>query len=171
MRANCKAPATVFVISLIAAAIAAGPARAQDLEADNRTRQPKKIAVTSDNSHTRGDRFRVYRGDRYYETNGWGAETLRMAITEGYRQGSAQGRSDSEDQKRSNWAASDIYKRAEYGYQQGVDRGEYKYYFRQGFQRGYLDGYSGRCDYGYAVGGKLQVMVSVVNKLMTVVAW
>ena len=45
---------------------------------------------------------------------------------------------------RNNWA----YRDANYGYTgMYVDQPQYNYYFRQGFQRGYEDGYYSRSQY------------------------
>ena len=44
---------------------------------------------------------------------------------------------------------SNAYEDANYGYTgMYVDQGDYNYYFRQGFQRGYQDGYNARLQYG-----------------------
>jgi len=39
-----------------------------------------------------------------------------------------------------------------------VDVTEYQYYFREGFRRGYEDGYYGRSQYGSYSGGKFAIL-------------
>jgi hypothetical protein len=46
----------------------------------------------------------------------------------------------------------------------GLD--EYSYYFRQGFQRGYEDGYYGREQYGTYSNGKYSILGSVIGSIL-----
>ena len=125
----------------------------------------------SDVSYDSTFRFCVYREGNSYKTDGRGAALLRAAVTEGYRRGYAGGRADSTGGERSNWSRSDEYGDGTNGYEPYVKRGQYKYYFRRGFELGYHDGYKGHSDYGYIDGGKLHLMVAVINRLMTVVRY
>ena len=121
-----------------------------------------------------GDRYRVYRGGRYYNTDNRGAEMLRSAVNEGYRQGFAAGRSGRDNRRNSGWANSSVYRAGNYGYSSHVDRGQYQYYFRQGFQRGYQDGsnsrfdddHNGQFDYGYRENGSLNILGTVLNQVL-----
>lgn len=161
-----------FGFGVLAAAGFSGIMFAQVPAETDRPVVAQQVKATRDaRPFDRSDRFRVYRGDRYYETDGQGADLLRQAISEGYRRGYAEGGLDRESSKKNGWEGSSVYKSGSSGYQTHVDRGEYRYYFRQGFLRGYQDGYANRSDYGYQTDGKLEVMVSVVNKLLTVAAY
>ena len=42
---------------------------------------------------------------------------------------------------------------------------DYSYYFRQGFQRGYEDGYYGRYQYGNYSSGKYQILGAVLQTI------
>lgn len=167
---NVKGCVLTLTIGLAGIAGVPGLVLAQGTEAANiihdrkADRDERKTA-----DYDRGDRFRVYRGDHYFVTNGRGADLLRHAITEGYRQGHAEGTVANQAGERLDWTRSDVYKNGSYGYQDLVDRGQYKYYFREGFELGFQDGYNRRSDYGFNDRGKLKVMVSVVNDLLTVV--
>ena len=92
----------------------------------------------------RDNRYRVYRNGSYYNTDYRGAELLKQAVNEGYRQGFRAGRSDLDGRRRSSYSNSNIYQSGTYGYQSYVNQGQYQYYFRQGFQRGYQDGANSR---------------------------
>ena len=59
---------------------------------------------------------------------------------------------------------SDGYQDATYGYDgYYVDLGEYQYYFREGFRRGYEDGYHGRYQYGQYSNGKYSILEQILG--------
>lgn len=94
--------------------------------------------------------YRYSYGGHYYETNRYGADLMRQAVNYGYREGLRTGRADQEDGWRNDYRSSYAYEDASYGYGgYYLDEGAYNHYFRQGFQRGYDDGYYGRSQYGY----------------------
>jgi flagellar biosynthesis/type III secretory pathway protein FliH len=121
-------------------------------------------------------RYRIYRNGSYYNTDNRGADMLRQAINEGYRQGFAAGRSDYSGRRRSSWSNNNMYRTGTYGYSSGVDRNQYQYYFQQGFQRGYQDGsnsryqdgYNGDYQYGYSNGGTLNVLATILNQILNI---
>ena len=47
-----------------------------------------------------------------------------------------------------------------------VDQGEYNYYFREGFRRGYEDGYYKRTKYGRYANGKYTVLSIVLGGIL-----
>jgi hypothetical protein len=47
-----------------------------------------------------------------------------------------------------------------------VDLAEYQYYFREGFRRGYEDGYYGRYQYGSYSGGKYQILGNILGLIL-----
>jgi hypothetical protein len=102
-----------------------------------------------------------------YETNEYGATVLRLAVNDGYQEGFGAGRADQQDR----WAFS--YQNS-YGYQDGnygyggfyIDRPAYNYYFREGFRRGYEDGYYGRSQYGVYATGKYAVLGAVLTSIL-----
>jgi len=140
------------------------------------TRQNRGYTTTNVIVSTNSDRYRVYRNGSYYNTDNRGADMLRQAVNEGYRQGFAAGRSDRDNRRRSNWSNSNVYRDGSMGYGSGVDRSQYQYYFQQGFQRGYQDGsnsryqtdYNGNYDYGYNNNGVLNVIGSVLNGILNI---
>ena len=94
--------------------------------------------------------YRYSYGGRWYETNRYGGDLLRQAVNYGYREGLNAGRADRSDGWRSDYRNSYAYEDANYGYNgYYIDQSQYNYYFRQGFQRGYEDGYYGRNRYGH----------------------
>ena len=79
---------------------------------------------------------------------------LRQAVNYGYEEGFAAGQADRQDRWAFNYQDSYAYQDGNYGYGGFyVERDDYNYYFREGFRRGYEDGYYGRYRYGvYATG-------------------
>jgi hypothetical protein len=47
-----------------------------------------------------------------------------------------------------------------------VSRADYAYYFRQGFQRGYDDGYFGRMQYGRYVNNDVVIAQAVIATIL-----
>ena len=93
--------------------------------------------------------YRYNRGGIFYETNQYGANLLRQAVNYGYAEGFHAGQADRMDGWRSSYQDSFAYQDANYGYNgYYVDQGAYNYYFREGFRRGYDDGFFGRYQYG-----------------------
>ena len=126
---------------------------------------------------TPAGRYRVNRDGRWYNTDNRGADTLRQAINEGYRQGFTAGRSDYRGNRRASWTNSNVYRTGTYGYQNGVDRRQYQYYFLQGFERGYQDGsnsryqqdgYTGDFQYGTYDNGTPSILGTILNQILNI---
>lgn len=119
-------------------------------------------------------RYRAYRSGRWYNTDHRGADLLRQAVNEGYRQGFNAGRADRSGSRIRSWSNSNVYRSGTAGYQNGVDRGQYQYYFRQGFQRGYQDGsnsqyredYYGDYQYGTFNNGSPNILGTILNQIL-----
>jgi hypothetical protein len=110
-------------------------------------------------------RYHVSNEDR--ETNQFGADLLRQAVNDGYRQGYRAGAADRQDGWRPNYANSPAYREATYGYSgRYVDQADYSYYYRQGFQRGYDDGYSRRFQYGSNSNGTYSILGNVLSGIL-----
>ena len=114
------------------------------------------------------NRYRVYRNGSWYNTDNRGAELLRQAVNEGYRQGFTAGRNDRNRRVGLNWGNSTIYRSGTYGYQSYVDRSQYQYYFQQGFQRGYQDGYNSRYQYGTNNNGVVNILGTILGSILNV---
>ena len=122
-------------------------------------------------------RYRIYRNGSYYNTDNNGADMLRRAVNEGYRQGFAAARTDRSGGRNISWTNNNVYRTGTYGYSSGVDRSQYQYYFQQGFQRGYQDGSNSRFqdgytgttyEYGYNDGGTLNVIGTILNEVLNI---
>lgn len=139
----------------------------------------------------RNNRYRVYRNGSYYNTDQRGADLLRQAVNEGYRQGFRAGRSDLDGRRRISYLNSNVYQSGTYGYQSHVNQSQYQYYFRQGFQRGYQDGansryrdnnnygqynegynqnndYNQQYQYGSSNGGVLSILGSILGQILNI---
>jgi len=113
--------------------------------------------------------YRYYRGGQYYETNQYGADLLRRAVSNGYEEGYRAGQADREDGWRFDYQSSDAFADASYGYDgYYVNLGEYQYYFREGFSRGYEDGYNSRFQYGAYSNGGASIQGDVLNLILDI---
>jgi hypothetical protein len=98
------------------------------------------------------------------ETNQYGADLLRQAVNDGYQEGVRFGQADRQDGLSPNFQNNYAYQDANYGYVGNyVDQSDYNYYFRQGFQRGYTDGYYSRSQYG---NGSSSILASLLTTIL-----
>ena len=92
---------------------------------------------------------------------------LQQAVRDGYEQGYYAGRADRSDNWNFDYQNSDAYEFGGYGYNAGyVDYDSYNYYFREGFQRGYEDGYYGRNQYGRYSSGKAAILSNILGTIL-----
>jgi len=111
--------------------------------------------------------YRYFRGGRYYETNQYGAKLLRQAVRYGYREGFRAGEADRQDRWASSYRDSYAYQDANYGYNgYYVERDDYNHYFREGFRRGYEDGYGSRYQYGSYSDGKNSILSNILVAIL-----
>ena len=111
--------------------------------------------------------YRYSRGGSYYETNQYGAQMLQRAVNDGYQEGFSAGQADRQD----GWGFSPNdaigYEDGSYGYDgYYVDLSEYQYYFREGFRRGYEDGYYSQSRYGRYSSGKAQILGAILGQIL-----
>jgi hypothetical protein len=112
--------------------------------------------------------YRYSRSGRYYQTNQYGVDMLRQAVNYGYGEGIRAGQADREDRARFSYKESYAYQDATYGYNgYHVDLNEYRYYFREGFNRGYQDGYYGRSQYGGNSNGVFSLVGNVLQQIFS----
>jgi hypothetical protein len=101
------------------------------------------------------------------ETNQYGADVLRQAVNYGYEEGVRFGQADRQDGLPADYRNSFAYQDANYGYSgYYVDQADYNYYFRQGFQRGYSDGYYSRSQYGTALNGSPSILATLLSSIL-----
>jgi flagellar biosynthesis/type III secretory pathway protein FliH len=111
--------------------------------------------------------YRYSRGGSYYETNQYGAQQLRQAINYGYEEGYRAGQADREDGWQPNYQDSYAYQDSTYGYDgYYVNVNEYQYYFREGFRRGYEDGYYSRSQYGRRSNGVYSILGTILSQIL-----
>jgi hypothetical protein len=111
--------------------------------------------------------YRYNRGGTYYQTNQYGAEVLKRAVDYGYQQGVRFGQADRNDRVPSNYQSSYAYQDANYGYDgQYVSQSDYNYYFREGFRRGYEDGYGSRSQYGSINNGSGSILGNILSGIL-----
>ena len=92
---------------------------------------------------------------------------LKQAVNYGYQQGLQAGQADRQDHWAANYQNSLAYQDANYGYTGNyVNQSDYNYYFRQGFRRGYDDGYYSRSQYGTSSNGSQSILSSLLSNIL-----
>ena len=115
--------------------------------------------------------YRYHRAGRYYETSQYGADLLRQAVRSGYQEGYRAGRADRDDRRPADYRDNFAYQDANYGYSGlYVPQGDYNFYFREGFTRGYQDGYYGRHQYGMLSAGAPAILAGVLAGIVALTA-
>jgi hypothetical protein len=113
--------------------------------------------------------YRYSRSGKSYQANQYGVDLLRQAVNYGYEEGARAGQADREDRARFSYKDSYAYQDATYGYNgYYVDLSEYRYYFREGFNRGYQDGYYGRSEYGRSSNGSFSLLGNILQQIFNV---
>lgn len=111
--------------------------------------------------------YRYDRGGTFYETNQYGADVLRQAVNNGYEQGFRAGQAARQDQWTTGYQDSYAYQDANYGYDGYYgDQDSYNYYFRQGFAKGYDDGFNSRSQFGNVSNGKYNMLGTVLQGIL-----
>ena len=111
--------------------------------------------------------YRYRRGGHNYETNQDGADLLRQGANFGYQEGFRAGDADRRDRWPANARESYAYRDATYGFNgYYVDRADYAYYFREGFRRGYEDGYGSRYRFGCQTNGTYVLTDAVLTQVL-----
>ncbi len=111
--------------------------------------------------------FRYTVGSTDRETNRYGADVMRQAVNNGYQQGWKAGRADRSDHWPSNYQKSYGYEDANYGFSGTyLPQSDYNYYFREGFQRGYEDGYAKHPQYGAVVNGSPSILGNILSGIL-----
>ena len=110
-------------------------------------------------------RYRV--GNTIRETNEYGADLLEQAVNDGYDQGVHVGRADRLDGRVSSYRSTFAYQDANYGYEGlYISQNDYNYYFREGFRRGYTDGYGSTSHFGSFNNGSGFILPSVLSGIL-----
>lgn len=113
--------------------------------------------------------YRYWRGGQDYMVTRYAADLLQQAVRYGYDQGVRAGEADRVDGWRADYRDNFAYQDASYGYNgYYVAPDDYAYYFRQGFARGYQDGYGsdyryGRFDNG---NGNYDILSSILQAIL-----
>jgi len=111
--------------------------------------------------------YRYNYGGAYRQTNQYGVDVLRQAVNYGYQEGVRFGQADRQDGWAANYQNSAAYRDANYGYDGNyIDQSEYNYYFRQGFQRGYADGYNSQSQYGSSLNGTSSILATLLTSIL-----
>lgn len=97
---------------------------------------------------------------------------LQDAVRNGYEEGYYAGRADRQDGWGYNPNGSYGYQDATFGYDNYyVDMDEYSYYFREGFRRGYQDGYYSRSQYGNYSNGRYSILGNILGAILNIASF
>ena len=111
--------------------------------------------------------YRYNVGGTSRQTNQYGADVLKQSVNYGYQEGVQAGQADRQDNYPANYQNSIAYRDANYGYDGNyVSQSDYNYYFRQGFRRGYTDGYNSRSQYGTYNNGTGSILSSLLSSIL-----
>jgi hypothetical protein len=106
---------------------------------------------------------------RWYDTNAYGADTLRDAANNGYEEGFRSGEADREDGwNRGGYRDSFAYQDADQ--REGartLDPSQRAHFYREGVHRGYDDGFNDRRRYGRTDDGHYLLLAGVLAGLLT----
>jgi hypothetical protein len=127
-----------------------------------RLRNMRNRTANADNN-----RYRVNRNGAFYQTDERGVEMLKQAVNSGYQEGYRSGRNDRNNRRASGYNNSAIYRKGNYGYRNYVDAGQYQYYFKQGFERGYTDGFNSRYENGRNENGAINILGNILENILT----
>ena len=117
--------------------------------------------------YVRPAHYRYFYGGTWYTTSNYGADVLRQAVDWGYREGVRAGRADRNDGWAPDYRDAVAWRDGGFGYGgRYVGRADYAYYFRQGFQRGYDDGYFGRMQYGRYRNNDIVIAEAVIATIL-----
>lgn len=146
-------------------------ARAQEQYAANLRQQQERLRDSRDYSRdpyvNTPHSYRYMVGGTARQTNQYGAQVLRQAVNSGYEQGFRTGEADRQDGRRASYQSSFGYRDANYGYGGNyIDQSDYNYYFRQGFRRGYDDGYRQQSQYGTNTNGTATILGTLLNSIL-----
>lgn len=90
------------------------------------------------------DRDRLGRNEDGYGNFGGSAHLRQTALNAGFNEGVKQGRKDRRSRKGNDYQRNSTYQKATKDYSSGLgDRDVYQRYFREAYEHGYADGYSG----------------------------
>jgi hypothetical protein len=113
--------------------------------------------------------YRYSHGGRTYDTSQSGVDLVRLAVESGYQEGWRVGLADRDDRWHADYESSFVYQDASYGYSGFyIDREDYRDYFREGFRRGYDDGFYARSTYGRASNGRATLFDAVLGAIVIV---
>lgn len=112
--------------------------------------------------------YRIYRNGGYYVTDYNGISMLQQGVNYGYQEGVQAGLADRQSGRYYDFQDAAAFQSGLYGYNAGyVDSSQYGYYFREGFRRGYDDGYYGRYQYGTYSNGTFSILSSILAQVLS----
>ena len=132
----------------------------------NRIREDRELLGTARYYDRYVNDYRFWWISTYYYTSHYGVVMIEEAIRRGYEEGYLAGRADKLDGWGYNPYSSFAYMDAFYGYNSYfIPMDVYSYYFREGFIRGYEDGYYERWNNGRYMNGIFEIHYPVLRSI------
>jgi len=117
----------------------------------------------------RRDAYRYRINGRYWNTNQHGVNLIRDAANRGYAEGVRAGQMARRDGWRYNYRGARGWRDGGHGYNVSYfNRDHYQHYYREGFQRGYEDGYYSRSRYGRNDNGQYFMIAAILAAVLGV---
>ncbi len=141
-----------------------------NLEAQRRALQTQRNYATEP-YFTTAPAYRYHYGSVVRETNQYGADVLRQAVNNGYPAGLPGGRADraGSSSVKLPWGLWLPGRQSSATAGRYVDQSDYNYYFREGFRRGYEDGFAQTPRYGQYTNGNAVILGNVLTSILGLV--
>ena len=156
----------VFGVALLVGANTAVSAQGNSGWAHEKNRIRKQQKEYEKAQKRAAKQYRLYRGSNYYSVDQRGYDMIRQAVNRGYQIGYREGANSRRYGRNGYYNNNTYYGSGTYGYPGYVDRNQYQYYFREGFERGYRDGYNSQSQYGYYSGGKWNILANILSGIL-----
>lgn len=113
------------------------------------------------------NQYQYRMGNSWRATNITGAQLLQRAVNMGYQQGFQSGQMAAQRGRGFSPQRERMWRDGTYGYENVlIGQDDYRNYFRQGFTRGYEDGFYNTNRYGSYVDGRTSVLGSVLGAIL-----
>jgi len=116
--------------------------------------------------YNNANEYRYRMGNSVRVTNSAGAQLLQRAVDEGYRQGWQSGQVAAHQRRGFSPTHERLYRDGTVGYSNLIPRDDYRNFFREGFTRGYEDGYYNQNRYGTYSNGRASILGNILGSIL-----
>jgi hypothetical protein len=116
--------------------------------------------------YNNANEYRYRMGNSVRVTNYAGAQLLQRAVDEGYRQGWESGQLAVRAGRGFSPTHERVWRDGTVGYSNLIPRDDYRNFFREGFTRGYQDGYYNQNRYGTYSNGRASILGNILGSIL-----